>query len=191
MSSRKCQRAALAAIIAGLAALAAGCGSKSPSKTGAPSAQNDPQNVATAAYAYARCMRSHGVPNFPDPKVTTSPGHAAVGFAVNPTETGSPKFKSADKTCSRILPAPRNQSPAEQQTHKRDLLAFARCLRTNGIHDFPDPDQQGRLTLTMVAAAGVDIHSRTFLDAAKACVGVTNGAVTLPEVEAAVSGRQT
>ena len=190
MISRKSQRAALAVVIAALAALAAGCGSKGPSGTAGPSAQNGPENAATAAYAYARCMRSHGEPNFPDPKVTTSPGHAAVGFAVTPTETGSPKFKSADKGCSRILPAPSNRSPGEEQAHKRDLLAFAHCLRTNGIHDFPDPDQQGRLTLTMVTAAGVDIHARTFLDAAKACVGVTHGAVTLPQVEAAVSGHQ-
>ena len=191
MSIRRSQGAALAAGIAGLAVLAAGCGAKGPSATGSRSAQNGPQNDVNAAYAYARCMRSHGVPNFPDPKVVSSPGHAAVGFAVNPTETGSPKFKSAGKTCSRILPAPSNPSPAEQQARKRGLLAFAHCLRSNGIHDFPDPDQQGRLTLTMVAAAGVDIHSRTFLDAAKACVGVTGGAVTLPEIEAAVSGRAT
>jgi hypothetical protein len=179
-----------AALAALLAALATGCGSSGPSGTTGQSAQNGSNSAVSAAYAYARCMRSHGVPNFPDPKVVVSPGRQAVGFAVNPSETGLPKFKSADKTCARILPAPSNPSPAQQRAHKQDLLAFARCLRTNGIHGFPDPDIQGRLTLQMVAAAGVDIHSRTFLDAAKACVGVTNGAITLPQIEAAVSGRQ-
>jgi hypothetical protein len=178
----------LALLFAPLAA--AGCGSNNPTTT--TTSANAAQSPAAPAYAYARCMRSHGVSNFPDPKVTVSPGHAAVGFAVNPSVTGSPKFKSADKTCSKILPAPASpaQQQAEERAHKRSLLAFARCLRTNGIQGFPDPDATGRLTLQTVAAAGVDIHSRRFLDAAKACVGVTNGAVTLPEIEAAVSGRQ-
>lgn len=190
-TSRISHPAALAALTAVLAALAAGCGSNGPSTTDSQSAQNRPQDGVSAAYAYARCMRGHGVSNFPDPKVVSSPGHAAVGFSVNPSETGSPSFKTADKACQHILPAPTNSTPAEQQAHKRDLLAFAHCLRTNGIQGFPDPDQRGRLTLTMVTAAGVDIHSRTFLDAAKACVGVTNGAITLPQIEAAVSGRAT
>jgi hypothetical protein len=41
-----------------------------------------------------------------------------------------------------------------------------------------------------VIADGVDIHSRTFLDAAKACVGVTHGAITMAQVEAGVNGGQ-
>ena len=50
--------AALAALIAGLAALAAGCGSKAPTGTAAQSGHGAGQNDVTAAYAYARCMRS-------------------------------------------------------------------------------------------------------------------------------------
>ena len=170
-----------------LATITAGCGSNHPTtSTGTASAGNP----AAAAYAYARCMRSHGVSNFPDPKVNVSPGHASVGFAVNPSQTGSPKFKSADKACSGILPAPPSpaQVLAQQQAHKRTLLAFARCLRTNGIHGFPDPDTQGQLRLQTVIAAGVDIHSRQFLDATKACVGVTHGEITEAQIRAGVNG---
>ena len=165
----------------------AGCGSNKPT---ASTAASTPQNGVSAAYAYSRCMRSHGVPNFPDPKVSSSPGHTSVAIAVNPSETGSPKFKSADRACSGILPAP--ETPAQQQAHdqakKRYLLAFGRCLRTNGIQGFPDPDAHGHLSLQMVTAAGIDIRTRKFLDAAKACVGVTNGAVTLAQIQAAVNG---
>jgi hypothetical protein len=90
---------------------------------------------------------------------------------------------------SGILPAPASpaQQQAHEQAHKGDLLAFARCLRTRGVHGFPDPDVTGRLTLQMVTTAGVDIRSQRFLDAAKACVGVTNRAVTLPQIHAAVN----
>lgn len=180
--------------IAVLAALAAGCGSNRPSSTTGQSAQSGSQNPAEAAYTYARCMRSHGVPNFPDPHVTISNGghSAAVGFAVNPSETGSPKFKSADKACSGILPGPPSpaQQQAQQQAHKRDLLAFARCARTHGLGDFPDPNAAGQITPQILTAAGVEIHAQSFLDAAKACVGVSGGAVTMPQIEAAVHGGQ-
>jgi hypothetical protein len=175
-----------------LAPIAAGCGSKGPSGTGAPSAQAGQNSDVTAAYAYARCMRSHGVPNFPDPHVSVSPGHGSVGFAVNPSETGSPKFSSAQKTCSKILPAPASpaQEQAEQRAHTENLLAFARCIRSKGVHDFPDPNAQGQLPLPAVIAAGVDIHSRQFVDAATGCVGVTHGQITAAQIRAGVNGTQ-
>ena len=68
------------------------------------------------------------------------------------------------------------------------MLTFARCLRNHGVSDFPDPDAQGRLTLQMTSAAGVDLKVPSFLRAAKACVGVTHGAITLAEVARAVNG---
>jgi hypothetical protein len=172
-----------------LAPIAAGCGSKGPSTTGGPSAQASQNSDVTAAYAYARCMRGHGVPNFPDPHVSISGNHGSVGFAVNPSETGSPKFTSAQKTCSKILPAPSgNRSGEHDGPGKQVLLAFARCIRSKGIHDFPDPNAQGQLRLPNVVAAGVDIHSRQFLDAATSCVGVTHGAITAAQIRAGVNG---
>lgn len=170
-----------------LAASAAGCGANHPTTT---ATSNAAQGPAAAAYAYARCMRTHGVADFPDPHVKVSAGHVAVGIAVNPSETGSPKFKSADKACSGILPGPASpaQVQAQQHAHRENLLAFARCLRSHGIHGFPDPNQQGDLHLSTVIAAGVDIHSREFLDAARSCVGVTHGMITFGQIEQAVNG---
>jgi hypothetical protein len=173
-----------------LAPIAAGCGSNGPSNTGGPSAQGNQNPDATAAYAYARCMRGHGVSNFPDPHVSISGNHGSIGFAVNPSETGSPKFASAQKTCSKILPAPSSDNKSEQQAHARNLLAFAQCLRSKGIHDFPDPNAQGQLPLPTVVADGVDIHSRQFLDAATSCVGVTHGEITAAQIRAGVNGTQ-
>ena len=110
---------------------------------------------------------------------------------MNPSETGSPKWGSAQKTCSKILPAPTgNKSARHDGPSKQVLLAFARCMRSKGIHDFPDPDAQGQLPLPTVVAAGVDIHSRQFLDAATSCVGVTHGAITAAQIRAGVNGTQ-
>lgn len=173
-----------------LAPVVAGCGSNKPTPTGTAS---DPQNPAASAYAYSRCMRSHGVPNFPDPKVKVRGDSVAVAIAVNPSETGSPKFGSAQKKCQGIIGGPglsQGQVEAQQQAHKRILLAFAQCLRANGIHDFPDPNAQGQLRLPTIIAAGVDIHSREFLDAAKACVGVTHGTITMQQIQAGINGQQ-
>jgi hypothetical protein len=179
--------AALAALICALSALAAGCGSKGPSTTTRQSAQSGSNPDVTAAYAYARCMRGHGVTSFPDPKVHISGNHGSVGFAVNPSETGSPKFTSAQKACHAILPAPGSTQP-EDQAHKQILLAFARCLRAHGLQDFPDPDVHGNLRLQTVIADGVDVHSQTFLHATEACVGVTHGEITMAQIRAGING---
>ncbi|HKO26692.1 MAG TPA: hypothetical protein VJU80_04480 [Solirubrobacteraceae bacterium] len=171
------------------APIVAGCGANKPTgSTGGSSAKNP----AASAYAYSRCMRSHGVSNFPDPKVSVSAGHSSVGIAVNPSITGSPKFGSAQKACQGILGGPamsQSQMRAQQQAHARILLAFARCLRMNHVGDFPDPNAQGQLPLPTVIAAGVDIHSRQFLDAARACVGVTHGEITMAQIEAEINGQ--
>ena len=141
-----------------------------------------------AAFAYSRCMRSHGVSDFPDPKVVTRPGSQGIMFHVGRAQAASPRFKAADRACQSILPAPNDSSPAQQQARKKGFLAFARCMRDKGIAGFPDPNVAGRLSLQMVAAAGIDIHSRNVLDTAKSCAAVSNGAVKRADIEAVENG---
>ena len=73
---------------------------------------------------------------------------------------------------------------------KRDpaLVAFARCLRTHGFPRFPDPDAQGHLSLQMVTAAGIDIHTPALLTAGRACASVTHGQITPAQVARAING---
>jgi hypothetical protein len=87
------------------------------------------------------------------------------------------------------LPAQQNGGSNDQGPHKQVLLAFAHCLRGHGIIGFPDPTAKGELSLEMINAAGVDIHAHSFFNAAKACVGVTHGAITMAQVSTAISGR--
>jgi hypothetical protein len=173
-----------------LAPIAAGCGSNNPTtSTGTASGTASGNPDVTAAYAYARCMRSHGVPNFPDPHVSISGNHGSIGFAVNPSETGAPKFNSAQKTCSKILPAPSSGDiKSQQRAHEQNFLAFARCVRAKGIRDFPDPNAQGQLPLPSIVAAGVDIHSRQFLAATTGCASVTHGMITAAQIRAGLNG---
>jgi hypothetical protein len=168
------------------AALAAGCGSSPshiPAQTvGGPAAQ---------AFAYSRCMRSHGVADFPDPRVKTTPGGGSVGIAMMvPSSIGnSPAFKTAGKACQGLLPTPGSARPDGQGPSKQVLLAFARCLRGHGVSGFPDPNAQGQLPAQTISAAGVDVHTPQFAAAGKSCVGVTHGKITVAEVEALASGQ--
>ncbi len=68
------------------------------------------------------------------------------------------------------------------------MLAFARCLRAHGLTNFPDPTSQGQLNPAMIQSAGVDLHAANVLPAARACVGVTNGTITMADVYRAING---
>ena len=77
-------------------------------------------------------MRSHGVPNFPDP----SPGGPSViPNWINPQ---APAFLFAQKACAKFLGG--GGSPAaDAASEKVALLNLARCMRDHGLPSFPDP----------------------------------------------------
>jgi hypothetical protein len=53
-----------------------------------------------AALKFAQCMRSHGVPNFPDPKAG---GALTVGKKTG-VDPNTPQFKAAAQTCQKLVP---------------------------------------------------------------------------------------
>jgi hypothetical protein len=55
------------------------------------------QGVIAMGLKFARCMRAHGQPNFPDPGV--SGGQITINF--NNIDPGSPQFQTAEQTCGR------------------------------------------------------------------------------------------
>jgi hypothetical protein len=100
------------------------CGSSA--KPSGTTASHDP------ALEEAQCMRSHGVPNFPDP----SPGGPSViPNWINPQ---APAFKSAEKPCARYLGGGSGQGSGSE-SEKLQLLNLAKCLRAHGLPNFPDP----------------------------------------------------
>jgi hypothetical protein len=173
--------------VASVAVLAAGCGSSSPPSTN--TSTHSFRSVVSQAFRYSTCMREHGVTNFPDPKVVSSPGKQAIAIqAVG----GGPRFAAAQKACGAILPAPSKADlaaqAAQRRAHTQDLLSFARCMRARGISDFPDPDAQGDLTLEMITAAGVDLHAPQTGAAARACIPAAHGILT-PAAVVQATGR--
>jgi hypothetical protein len=74
----------------------------------APRAVNATQirKLSKASLEMASCMRAHGVPNFPDPKVGAGPGGGvAVQLGAGPgaINPNSPTFQAANKICLPIM----------------------------------------------------------------------------------------
>lgn len=185
------RRVATLLALAGLTLPLAACGSSNdnPPTTNAGKLPS-PATFDADAYKHAECMRRHGVPDFPNPQVVNTPTQHGIRQALPAGVAESPQFKSAQSACRGIMPEPRNGGPgtngSEQRVHTQALLAFAHCLRGHGVPGFPDPGSEGQLSLTQIRAAGVDVQAPSFLTAARACVGVTHGAITLAQVEQAV-----
>ena len=178
MRSRRPLVPASAFAVAAVSVLAAGCGSGS-SATARTTAQG-------GTVAYAHCMRSHGVPSFPDP---TSSGEIPKD-EVTPL-VGSPQFATADTACQHLVPATGlgpSQTAAQARTPRADGLAFARCMRSHGFASFPDPTAGGQLTPEMVTEAGINLHQPAVLQTGDACVSVTHGFITKANIARAVNG---
>jgi len=121
---------------AALAALSA-CGNASQAGT-PPGAQQ----AAVAMRAFARCVRSHGQQDFPDPQV-------ANGIPSFP-DSAPRVLPIAQHACGRIvssIPSRFTSTQPVSSTDLQTLLKFARCMRAQGLHDWPDPNALGEFPL--------------------------------------------
>ncbi len=138
-----------AAIIAtaGLALLAVACGG-SPSSTATSDSSNAGDSASSpSAVSYSNCLRSHGVPNYPDPSNGQLPKGGAQAFGVS-----SSVFSAAQSACQHLLPpAGSFQEQAGQcmlvgdcpPSLVQQMMAidrkFAQCMRSHGVPNWPDP----------------------------------------------------
>jgi hypothetical protein len=137
MSRRRWPPAALAPIA--IVVLISACGSSAPAGTSTGSSANNNNTTANArkAVKFAKCMRSNGVNDFPDPGAS---GSFTIDGVVNGSslDPNSPAFRQAISACKDLEPAGFTGSKrSPQQTQA--ALKFAQCIRENGVKDFPDP----------------------------------------------------
>ena len=77
---------------------------------------------------FAQCMRAHGVSDFPDPG-GSGPFESPISSA--------PAFVAAQKACGGGPGGP--GLPHATEAQKAQAIAFAKCMRTHGVPDWPDP----------------------------------------------------
>jgi hypothetical protein len=134
-------RTAAATIATAALALLAACSGSPSSPTGSGGSPNAAGSSSSpSVLAYSQCVRTHGVPNFPDP---TSSGEVPKGsaqqFGVSDT-----RYQAAQTACQHLLPAgPNQQLPAaEVQQVLAGMRTFAHCMRSHGVPNWPDPSTQ-------------------------------------------------
>jgi hypothetical protein len=181
-------RAPIITTLAAAALIATGCGS-----SGADSPGNS-VSKQNAGLVFANCMRTHGVPSFPDPGSNASGGiqiqakqRAGSGqsLAVNGVPVAAPAFQSAMQYCRRYLPNGGHPSAAQAAAAKTAALAMSRCMRSHGVPNFPDPTFRtgpgGGIGIGIeLNASGIDPSSPAFRAAQKICM--PNGAIGVKQV---------
>jgi hypothetical protein len=189
------------AVLAGAVLLATGCGGSSSSPGVAhlgssTSNSADPGNGGSSSLegesstgaqqkviAFSHCMRTHGVPEFPEPTeghlLLRSSDHNGHVSGVNPR---SAQFQAASKACAKLAPkGGKPPSPAEQAKLQEQALRFSQCMRTHGVPSFPDPEfsRGGGVGIRIGGKQGgpsrIDPSSPEFQAAQKACQSIMPG----------------
>ena len=114
--------------------------------------------------AFSRCMRAHGIKDFPDPG-----SNGAINLNGAPgsdLDRNDPRFQAADQACKSLLPPGQTGSSGALRTAN---LNYARCMRSNGISDFPDPNADGSLSLKPSPGSDLDPNNPQYKKADNAC----------------------
>ena len=146
---------------------------------GTSSASTTPPGSAQlrAELAYARCMRSHGVLNFPDPNRDGQfpPFQADVSQQIS---------DAAQHACEHLLPLGGGGLITQGDQKKPALaLATARCMRTHGFPTYPDPPgprASGQGSGTRFDGTGIDPKSPRFQRTETACENQARRQLRIP-----------
>ena len=169
------RRFATGALAVGCAAVIAACGSSS-----SPNSAQTGTNASHAALLtkFSACMRSHGVPDFPDPS-TSQNGDNSFGIdgynfnLPSNLRLQSPAYEDADKQCRSLIgggsSTPRN--PAVLAKAREAAIAQAQCMREHGVPNFPDPtvSSSGGGIVSKSGAPGINPRSPAFQHAQQDC----------------------
>jgi hypothetical protein len=169
-----------------LALLAAACSGGSRSSAGSGGAPNaGGSSSSPSAVAYSACMRSHRVPNFPDP---TTNGQVPKA---DPQQLGvsTSQLQAAQRACQHLIPGTGETAEQQQETQcamagdcsqavvqqwMSGLRTLAQCLRSHGEPNWPDPIINSRgLPHYPYEEAGIDHHSSQVLAKVDECIRLT------------------
>jgi hypothetical protein len=142
-----------------------------PAASTAPSAapSSPAPTGAAGLLAYSECMRSHGVPDFPDPVGNSLQIKGGPGSDLDPD---SPQMQTAQKACQSLAPGG-GEKGTVSAAQQAQALKFSTCMRSHGVPNFPDPTFSGGGVQLHVT--GIDPNSPQMIAAQKACQSLQPG----------------
>jgi hypothetical protein len=162
----------------GLSLLAAGCGGGSSPRvagvgsstavtttTGGAGTTTTESGTLAAAVAFARCMRSHGIPGWPDPTsggVFDKSSLRALGVSVA-------RVRALEQGPCDQLNSIASAAPTITAADRVDYARAVACMRSHGFPDFPSPTFPSVNTVTVAIPASIDQDSPAFKSAAAIC----------------------
>jgi hypothetical protein len=156
------------AVTVGVALLTAACSGGSTTSTGVADPGSTSSHSTSAAYAkalaYSECIRSHGVPNFPDPTISNGSIDLNLGNGVGVSQSTLQAAQNACKSLSPVHPL----TGAQEAKNVAEGLKWAQCIRSHGVPNFPDPNSSGAFALP----SGMNPQSGSLQAAMNACQSV-------------------
>jgi hypothetical protein len=147
------------AALAMVALIGAGCSNEDGNAGNTDDANRD------KGVKFAECMRDNGVSEFPDPDAS---GGLTIDGVLNGSslDPSAPGWKAAMGACKDLQPpgftGDKNVSDEEQEAR----LAFAQCMRDNGVEDFPDPGKDDPLVDTRRIPSAAEEGGMSIINAA-------------------------
>ena len=160
-----------ARLIAGLvmaAAVVAGVSTACSSSPSHASGQSSGQaSSSDAGLAFSACMRSHGVPDFPDP---TSNGGNSIQVQPGSVDPNTPAYQAAFRSCHSRLPVGKTGGSISPSV-RAQFLRYAACIRAHGEPNYPDPTFGGGV-VNFGNLPGIDTNSPQYQSASSACASL-------------------
>jgi hypothetical protein len=153
-----------------LVAALAGCGATAGSQAATTTTTPD---VAAIWREVVQCLRDNGMPNLPDPRIDADgQPHFPGGDPGEPPQ----RARAACMPIYNRLPASIREDGPQQEGGEASrppadipaLLRLARCMREQGMPDWPDPKADGTFPLSGTSFER-EGKSPRFLKAARAC----------------------
>ena len=149
--------------VAGLTLAVSACGSSGAKVAQVGTSSGANRSRPHDSQAFSACMRSHGVPTFPDPD---SSGTIQVPSSI---DDRVPPVRAAYRACRNLAPSEGSLTGQGDVMHQDQLLAFAKCMRSHGVPQFPDPQVvNGHINMHLTAGQ-IDPSSPTVTAAMAAC----------------------
>jgi hypothetical protein len=174
---------ALAACLAATACSSGGRGARagaSPSATAMSDA-----HLQTLVNDLVACIRTHGAPGMPDVRVQN--GHVIDPDENSVDQATKQNFQTALDACKavedRIPPAVLGKGDSSSEragptaADVPKLRQFAKCMRENGMPDWPDPKADG--SFPMVPSLQTEGKSPRYIAAAQACKRYWDGSIRM------------